>query len=121
VVKPTNIEAYIASFPTDVQEQLEQVRAAVKKAAPAAEETISYGMPAFKLNGALVYFAAFKAHIGFYALPSGNAAFIKELSSYKMGKGSIQFPLDKPMPLDLIGQIVKFRTKENLAKKRLKK
>jgi uncharacterized protein YdhG (YjbR/CyaY superfamily) len=119
--KPTDIDAYIAGFPLDVQEKLQQVRATVKKAAPTAEETISYGLPAFKLNGPLVYFAAFKAHIGFYALPSGNEAFIKELSKYKMGKGSIQFPLQEPMPLALISKIVRFRVKENAAKKKIKK
>lgn len=118
--KPTSTAAYIASFPKEVQAKLEQVRATIKKAAPEAEETISYGMPAFKLNGPLVYFAAFKGHIGFYALPSGNEAFQKELAKYKMGKGSIQFPLDEPMPLALITKIVQFRVKENAAKKKAK-
>ncbi len=120
--KPNNINEYIAGFPKDIQEVLEQIRATIKKAAPDAEETISYAMPTFTLNKAyLVYFAAFKNHIGFYALPSGNEAFKKELSQYKTGKGSIQFPLDKPMPLNLITKIVKFRIKESLEKGAKKK
>ena len=114
--KPDTIDEYISGFPKEIQKILEQVRSVIKQAAPKAEETISYGMPAFKYNGILVYFAAFKNHIGFYALPSGNAAFKKELSVYKTGKGSIQFPLDKPMPVRLISNIVKLRVKENLAK-----
>ena len=119
--KPKNIDEYIAGFPQDTQIILEQIRATIKKAAPEAEESISYAMPAFKLRGALVYFAAFKNHIGFYALPAGNEAFRKELSVYKTGRGSIQFPLNKPMPLSLITKIVKFRVKENLQKVKAKK
>jgi len=115
-IKPKNIDEYIMGFPVEVQKTLEQVRKTIKKAAPDAEETISYAMPAFKFYGMLVYFAAFKNHIGFYALPSGNEAFQKELSGYKTGRGSIQFPLDKPLPLKLITQIVKFRVYENLQK-----
>jgi len=111
-----SIDDYIATFPKDTQKILQQVRATVKKAAPKAEEKISYGMPAFTLNGNLVYFAGYKNHIGFYALPSGHRAFQKELSKYKMGKGSVQFPIDKPMPLSLITQIVKFRVIENAEK-----
>ncbi len=111
--KPKNIDEYIAGFPKDVQEILEQIRATIKKAAPEAEETIKYAIPTFTLNGNLVFFAAFKNHIGFYATPTGNEAFKKELSGYKIGKGSVQFPLDKPMPFDLITKIVKFRIKEN--------
>jgi len=118
--KPNNIDEYIAGFPKDVQKILEQIRTTVKQAAPEAEETISYAMPAFKLQGNLVYFAAFKNHIGFYALPTGNEAFKKELSTYKTGKGSIQFPLDKPMPLDLVTRIVKFRIKENQESSKIK-
>jgi len=118
--KPNNIDEYIAGFPKDVQKILEQIRTTVKQAAPEAEETISYAMPAFKLQGNLVYFAAFKNHIGFYALPTGNEAFKKELSTYKTGKGSIQFPLDKPMPLDLVTRIVKFRIKENQERSKIK-
>ena len=117
-IKPKNIDEYIAGFPEEVQEILHQVRMTVKEAAPDAEEVISYSMHAFRQNGIVVYFAAFKNHIGFYALPSGNEAFRKELSAFKTGRGSIQFPLDKPMPLDLIRQIVKFRLIENLQKKK---
>ncbi|MCO6146792.1 iron chaperone [Flavobacterium sp. NRK1] len=119
--KPKDIDTYIDSFPSEIQQLLQLVRITVHKAAINAEETISYGMPAFKLNGNLVYFAAFKNHIGFYALPSGNKAFQKELSQYKTGKGSIQFPYSKPLPLDLITKIVKFRIKENQQKADLKK
>lgn len=112
-----NIDGYIAGFPEHVQTILEQVRATIKKAALEAEETISYGMPAFKLNGKpLVYFAGYKNHIGFYATPTGQAKFEKELSHNKQGKGSVQFPLDEAMPLNLIAKIVKFRVRENLAK-----
>ncbi|MDZ4663486.1 MAG: DUF1801 domain-containing protein [Bacteroidota bacterium] len=111
--KPKNIEEYISGFPKDIQKILQQIRSTIQKAAPKAEEKMSYGMPAFVFNGPLVYFAGYKNHIGFYALPSGNEAFKKELSAYKVGKGSIQFPLNKPMPLSLITKIVKFRIKEN--------
>ncbi|MBK8368904.1 MAG: DUF1801 domain-containing protein [Bacteroidetes bacterium] len=97
-----DIDSYIAEQAAEVRERLEKIRQVVKTSAPKAEEVISYGMPAFKYHGMLVYFAAFKNHIGFYALPSGNDAFQKELSVYKQGKGSIQFPLDKPIPLTLI-------------------
>lgn len=116
ISKPKTIDEYIASFPTEIQEILEQVRQTIKKAAPDAEEKISYAIPTFTLNGNLVHFAAFKNHIGFYAMPSGNEAFQKELVAYKAGKGSIQFPINKPMPLDLIAKIVNFRVKENLEK-----
>jgi len=119
---PATNDEYIAGFPAGIQQLLEQVRATIKKAAPEAEETISYGMPAFRYQGrGLVYFSAFKAHIGFYPIPSGMKAFKKELSSYKTGKSSVQFPLDEPMPLKLITDIVKFRVKENLAKAKIKK
>lgn len=108
------IDAYIKSFPKKIQELLKKIRATIKKRAPKAEESISYGMPAFKTNGKpLVYFAAFKNHIGFYALPTGHKKFASELSKYKQGKGSVQFPLDQPVPFDLIGRIVEFRVKEN--------
>lgn len=119
--KPTTIDEYIASFPADVQEKLQQVRATIKKAAPDAEETIKYAMPTFVLNGNLVYFAGFKNHIGFYATPKGNEAFQKELSAYKQGKGSIQFPLDQPIPFDLISRMVTYRVEENLGKSITKK
>ena len=116
-----DIDSYISEQAVDVRDRLEQIRQVVKTSAPKAEEVISYGMPAFKYHGMLVYFAAFKNHIGFYALPSGNEAFQKELSAYKQGKGSIQFPLDKPIPLTLIKKIVKFRVKENIEKVGIKK
>ena len=115
------IDEYIAGFLPDIQQILEQVRATVKKSAPAATETISYGMPAFKQHGVLVYFAAFKHHIGFYPTPSGTEMFQAELSKYKSGKGSIQFPIDQPMPLALITKIVKFRVKEDKEKAAAKK
>jgi uncharacterized protein YdhG (YjbR/CyaY superfamily) len=114
--KPGNIDDYIAGFPPDVQEILQQVRAEIRKAAPDAEEAISYQMPTFKLKGNLVHFAAYKAHIGLYPTPSGTEKFKEELSPYVAGKGSIQFPLDKPIPYDLISDIVKFRARENLEK-----
>jgi uncharacterized protein YdhG (YjbR/CyaY superfamily) len=120
--KPNNIDQYIAGFSKETQDILEQVRAIIKKAAPDAEESISYAMPAFRLyQHELLYFAAFKNHIGFYALPSGNDAFKEELSHYKTGKGSIQFPLNKPMPLGLITKIVEFRVQENLERLKAKK
>ena len=111
-----NIDDYIAGFPPDVQKILQKVRATIKRAAPQADETISYQMPTFKLEGNLVHFAAFKNHIGLYPTPSGTERFRKELSSYETGKGSIRFPLDKPIPYDLIAKIVKFRVRENLEK-----
>ena len=119
--KPATIDEYIAGFPKDVQKALQEVRETIHKAAPKAEETISYAMPAFKQNGNLVYFAAWKEHIGFYATPTGNSEFKKDLAGYKTSKGAIQFPLDKPMPVQLITKIVKFRVKENEEKAALKK
>jgi uncharacterized protein YdhG (YjbR/CyaY superfamily) len=114
---PKNIDEYIAGFPNDVQEILERIRMTIRKAAPDAEETISYQMPTFTLKGNyLVYFAAFKKHIGFYPAPLGNAEFKEDLSVYETGKGTVKFPLDKPIPFDLISKIVMFRAKENLAK-----
>ena len=110
------IDEYIATFPADVQKKLKEVRAVIKAAAPEASEKISYQMPTFFLFGNLVHFAAFKNHIGFYPAPRGIEEFQKELSVYKGAKGSVQFPLDQPMPLDLICRIVKFRVKDNLAK-----
>ena len=112
-----NVDEYIKTFPKDTQERLEQVREIIKKAAPGAEESINYGMPAYKLcKRPLVYFAGYDNHIGFYATPTGHAAFAAELSKYKQGKGSVQFPVDKPLPLDLIARITKFRVEENTAK-----
>ncbi|MCB0522734.1 MAG: DUF1801 domain-containing protein [Lewinellaceae bacterium] len=108
--KINSIEQYIAGFPVDVQNTLQQVRATIRAAAPGATEDIRYGIPTFRLNGKnLVHFAAFKNHIGFYATPTGHQAFAGELSKYKQGKGSVQFPLDQPMPLELIGRIVQHR------------
>jgi len=115
------IDEYIKTFPKDVQIILEKMRHTIREAAPDASEAISYQMPTFKLNGKnLVHFAAFKNHIGFYPIPSGIEAFKKELSPYKQGKGSVQFPLDKPIPFDLVTKIVKFRVKENLEKNKKK-
>ena len=108
------IDEYIAMFPAEVQARLQQVRSVVHADAPDAKERISYKMPAFTLNGNLVYFGAFTNHIGFYPIPTGIAAFEKELSIYKQGKGSVQFPFDQPLPVDLITRIVKFRAAENL-------
>ncbi len=114
--KYKDIDGYIADFPKDIQQILKQIRATIKKAAPKAEEAIKYAIPTFILNGNLVHFAAYKNHIGFYATPSGHNQFEKELSCYKQGKGSVQFPLNEPMPLGLITKIVKFRVKQNLEK-----
>lgn len=108
-------------FPLDVKSILQKLRETIHKAAPEATEAISYQMPAFKQNGNLVYFAAFKSHVGFYPVPSGIEAFKNELAPYIKGKGTIQFPLDKPIPYDLVEKIVEFRVKENLAKKKAKK
>ena len=113
---PKNIDEYIADFPLDIQEILKKVRATIKKAAPDAEELINYGIPTFTLKGNLVHFAGFKTHIGFYPTPSGIEKFKKDLSVYKWAKGSVQFPLDKPIPYGLITKIVKFRVKENMEK-----
>jgi uncharacterized protein YdhG (YjbR/CyaY superfamily) len=113
---PKTIDAYIAEFPEATQAILQEIRATIQAAAPAAEEAISYQMPTFKLKGNLVHFAAYKNHIGFYPVPTGIEAFKKELSIYKGGKGSVQFPIDQPMPLELIKKIVDFRVAENLAK-----
>jgi uncharacterized protein YdhG (YjbR/CyaY superfamily) len=110
------IDDYINSFPKDIQGLLEQIRLTIKNAAPEAIETINYKMPTFQFNGNLVHFAAYKQHIGFYPAPSGIEAFKKDLSKYKWAKGSVQFPLDKPIPLDLIAEIVKFRVIENSEK-----
>ena len=115
---PLNVDEYISTYPKDVQQVLLQLRALIKKAAPGATELISYRMPAYKLNFVLVYFAAHKNHIGFYATPTGHKAFIKDLAVYKSGKGSVQFPLDKPLPKALITRIVKFRVQQNSEKTR---
>ena len=117
--KLTTIDAYIKSFPEDVQAILERLRQTIRKAAPKAVESISYQIPTFKLNGkGLVYFAAFKNHIGFYPIHAGAEGFKQELSGYKQGKGSVQFPLDRPIPYDLVSKITRFRVKETAEKKR---
>jgi len=114
--KATTIDEYISNFPKDVQEILEQLRTTIQEVAPDAKEAISYAIPTFKLNGNLVHFAAFKNHIGFYPTPIGVEEFKEELSAYKEGKGSVQFPINKPMPLDLIARMVKFNIARNLSK-----
>lgn len=107
-----HIDEYISYFPEEVQKMLEQIRNTIKQTAPEAEETISYAMPAFRFHGkVLVYFASFKNHIGFYPLPQGIKAFEKDIAGYKTSKGAIQFPLNKPVPINLITKIVKFRMK----------
>lgn len=108
-----NIDEYIATFPAPVQERMKKLRVTIKKAAPAAKEAISYSIAGFKLNGELIYFAGFKNHIGIYPVPRSEEAFKKELAEYKGGKGTAQFPHDKPMPLGLITKIVKYRMKAN--------
>jgi uncharacterized protein YdhG (YjbR/CyaY superfamily) len=113
---PTNIDEYIAGYPRDVQAHLQQIRAMIKKAAPDAEEAIKYRIPTFVLGENLVHFAACKNHIGFYPTPSGIEAFKEDLSPYKSAKGSVQFPIERPMPLSLIKKIVSFRVKEARAK-----
>ena len=120
-IKFKDIDDYIKYFPKDVQLLLEQMRKTISKVAPAATETISYQMPAFVLNGNLVYFAGYKNHIGFYPGSAGIAAFKKELSVYKSAKGSVQFPIDKPLPLGIITRIVQFRVKANMEKAKAKK
>ncbi|MEK3943275.1 MULTISPECIES: DUF1801 domain-containing protein [unclassified Paenibacillus] len=111
-----SINAYISGFSLEVQEILNTLRKVIKEAAPEAEEKISYQMPTFALHGNLVHFAAYPKHIGFYPTPSGINAFKDELSGYKGAKGSVQFPIDKPMPYELISKIVTFRVAENLKK-----
>ncbi|MDI9340578.1 MAG: DUF1801 domain-containing protein [Sediminibacterium sp.] len=116
---PVTVDEYIAMFPKVVQERLIMMRQIIKKEAPEAEEKISYGMPAYHLNGPLVYFAGYAKHIGFYATPSGHEKFKKALSVYKQGKGSVQFPLEEALPVKLVEDIVKFRIKENATKIKL--
>ncbi len=113
---PKTIDKYIAGFPQDVQDILEEIRRTIRKAAPKAQETISYQIPTFTLNGKyLIFFAAYKRHVGLYPAPRGIEKFKKELSAYGGGKGTARFPLDKPIPFGLISRIVKFRVQENLA------
>jgi uncharacterized protein YdhG (YjbR/CyaY superfamily) len=116
-----SIDEYIAAFPEDVQQILQEVRATIREAAPAAKEAIKYAIPTFVGNGNLVHFAAFKEHIGFYPAPTGMEAFAKELSKYKTGKGSVQFPINEPMPLKLIAKITKLRVKEDAERAKAKK
>ena len=118
--KFTTVDEYFAAFPAEAKSLLKQMRKIIREAAPQAEELISYNMPAFKQGGALVYYAAYKNHIGFYPTPGAIEAFKDELSVYKGAKGSVQFPLDKPLPLELISRIVKFRVETNLKKAALK-
>lgn len=118
---PASVDAYIEQFPPEVQAMLQKLRSTIKAAAPKAEEMISYMMPAYKYHGVLVYFGGYKNHIGFYPTGSGIEAFKKELSVYKGSKGTVQFPLDKPLPFALIKQIVKYRAQINLEKEQLKK
>ena len=114
------IDEYIAQFPKDVQVMLEKMRTIIHKAAPKAEEAMAYGIPTFKLNGNLVHFGGYKSHIGFYPAPSGIEAFKKELAKYEGSKGTIRFPLDKPLPATLITKVVKFRVTKNMEKAKKK-
>lgn len=111
--KPATIDEYLAGFPAEVQRALQEVRNTIKAAVPEATQTINYSIPTFTLHGNLVHFAAFKHHLGFYPTPSGIEHFKEQLSAYEGAKGSVKFPLDQPLPLDLIREIVLFRAKEN--------
>jgi len=117
---PQTIDDYISGFNPDIQERLRILRTTIKKAAPAAEEKVSYGMPAFTLKGMLVYFAAHTKHIGFYPFTTAIATFREELSAFKTAKGTVQFPNDNPLPLELISEIIRFRVEENLYKAEIK-
>ena len=119
--RAASIDAYIAGFPPQIQVLLNQLRAAIHAAAPRAQEKISYAMPTFYLHGNLVHFAAYKNHIGFYPAPGGMEKFKDELSGYHTSKGAVQFPIDQPLPLDLVSKIVSYRVSENIAKAALKK
>jgi len=121
MIKPKSVDEYVESFPEEIQKRLKRVRSLIIKAAPRAEESISYGMPGYKLEGVLVYFAAYKNHIGFYPMPSTLENFRKEISEYKSAKGSVQFPHDKPLPTTLISHMVKLRVAENKSKAAAKK
>ena len=112
-VSPTTIDEYITAFPPDVRDRLSELRATIRREAPQAEERISYRIPTFFLNGNLVHFAAFAHHVGFYPGPTGIAAFQDTLARFKNAKGSVQFPHDEPLPLDLVADIVRFRVTEN--------
>ncbi len=117
---PTSIDEYIAGFPNDVQAILKEIRSTIRAAAPKATEKISYQIPTFALDENLVHFAAYKKHIGFYPTSSGIEKFQKELAGYKSSRGAVQFPIDRPIPLDLIARMVRFRVKESLKKARIK-
>lgn len=119
-IQPTTIDEYIAGFPSNIQQHLQAIRTTIKKAAPKAEETIKYAIPTFTLNGNLVSFGAWETHIGLYPAPRVVEAFKKELSGYGGGKSTVQFPLDKPLPLPLISKIVKYRMEKLLEKSSLK-
>ena len=119
--KPENIDQYIGNFPLETQKQLQQIRQTIHQAVPYATEVISYGMPAFKQHGILVYFAGYAKHIGFYPTGSGIEAFKQEFGNYKWSKGAVQFPIDEPLPLDLIIRITKFKASRDLEKKAKKK
>jgi uncharacterized protein YdhG (YjbR/CyaY superfamily) len=119
--KAKNVDEYIGRFPVEIQQLLDQVRSTIKNAAPNAVEMISYSMPGYKLNGMLVWFAGYSKHIGFYPGVNGISSFIKELSSYKSARGSVQFPHNQPLPLELIAEITKFRVIENLESVNLKR
>lgn len=121
LTKPHDIDDYISRFPIATQKSLQQLRKTIRKAAPQATEVISYGMPAFKLNSVLVYFAAYERHIGFYPTPSAILTFKKEFSDYYTSKGAVQFPLGKPLPLVLITNVVKLRVSEDHEKAKEKK
>jgi len=118
---PTTIDEYIAGFPAEIQEKLRAMRATIHAAAPDATEKISYAMPTFYLQGNLVHFAAFKNHIGFFPAPSGIERFAQEIGPYQTSKGTIQFPLTEPLPLDLVTKITQYRVQENLARAKAKK
>jgi uncharacterized protein YdhG (YjbR/CyaY superfamily) len=115
-----NIDEYIKAFPADVQKILEKVRQTIKKAAPDAEEAVKYGIPTFVLNGNLVHFGGYKDHVGFYPDPRGIKELQKELAPYQAGKGTLKFPLDNPIPYDLITKVVKLRVEQNLKKAKAK-
>lgn len=118
---PASIDEYIANFPLEIQEKLNKIRVVIKESAPEAKEKISYQMPAFDLHGIVVYFAAFKNHIGFFPTASGVEAFLEELTSFKCSKGTVQFPYNRDVPYELVSRIVKFRVAENTRRAELKK
>ncbi len=117
---PKDIDEYIAGFPEDIQELLAKVRATIREAAPEAQETIKYGMPTFTLKGNLVSFAGYKRHIGLYPVPAGSDAFNRQMAAYKAEKSSARFPFDKPIPYELIDELVRYRVNENLERAAIK-